>query len=213
MTFNTLFFIESSNLFVFITIFFGIIDYIFKKFRYKLFICYLLIILCLMFFYRIPMRKNRISKNYVLSPCDGTVKSIIHLPNGLTHIAIYLNIFNAHIQWAPIDGKIIEKKYKKGTFKPAHILEKSKYNERLETLIYSPLIKKHIKLVQIAGQIVRRIVNYTQTNDIIKRGQIIGMIKLSSRIDLFLPTKNIQLHIKENDQLLGNNTIIGKMII
>ncbi len=217
MSIKTLFFSESPYLFIFITIAFGIVDYVIlnyckcKSVRTRLILSYFTLIFLLVCFYRIPERINHSPSEFVVAPCDGKVMSVLHLDDGLTHIAIYLNIFDTHVQWSPIHGRVTSLAYKKGTFNFAHLLNKSKHNERLEMMIYSPLIQKHIKVVQIAGQFVRRIVNFTQQGDDVQRGDLIGMIKLSSRVDLFIPTKHIELHVRKGERIFGNQTIIGKL--
>lgn len=217
LTIKSLFFYESPYLFILITFFFGILDHICFRFykstvaRTIPVIVYIIIISLFVFFYRIPERISNSPSEFVVAPCDGKIMSILHLEDGITHIAIYLNVFDAHVQWCPLHGRVTSLAYKKGTFNFAHVLHKSKHNERLEMMIYSPFIKKHIKVVQIAGQIVRRIVNYTKHGDVVNRGDLIGMIKLSSRVDLFIPTNNIQLHIRKGDKVYGNQTIIGKL--
>ena len=147
-----------------------------------------------------------------MAPSDGVVKSVIDVNDTTTHVAIYLNIFDAHVQWSPVDGEIISVRRKEGQFHPAYLLEKSKYNERVETTIFSPYLEDEITVVQIAGQVARRIVNTKRSHDKVRRGDILGMIKLSSRVDLFLPTKKLRLLVNEGDRLLGNKTIIGEIM-
>lgn len=214
---KTLLFEESPHLVVAITILFALIDkflqsYKFISFKHRILILcfYIFLILFLMFFYRLPQRTNTIPKNYIVSPCDGKIVSILNLNNNQTHICIYLNIFDAHIQWIPTHGVITKQIYRLGTFNPAYFLEKSKFNERMETTLFSPLIRDNITIVQIAGQVARRIVNYTQKGDYVTKGDLLGMIKLSSRVDIFVPTDKINLFINVGDKVIGNKTIIGK---
>ena len=165
-----------------------------------------------MVFYRIPHRVNQYPDEFIVAPSDGVVKSVLRINKQVTHIAIYLNIFNAHVQWSPINGKVISVRYKEGRFHPAYILEKSKYNERVETTIYNPVLNDTIKIVQIAGQLARRITTYVKPGDHLIRGDLLGLIKLSSRVDIFLPSKKVNVLVKEGDRLLGNKTILGEIL-
>lgn len=165
-----------------------------------------------MVFYRIPHRVNQYPDEFIVAPSDGVVKSILRINKRVTHIAIYLNIFDAHVQWSPITGKVLSVRYKEGKFHPAYILEKSKYNERVETTIYNPTINDTIKIVQIAGQLARRITPYVEAGDHLNRGELLGIIKLSSRVDLFLPSRKVNILVKEGDRLLGNKTILGEIL-
>jgi phosphatidylserine decarboxylase len=129
--------------------------------------------------------------------------------NKLYKITIYLSIFDVHTQWFPVSGKITSITRKEGEFNLAHILEKSEYNERFTTIIQPNKIRGSVRIDQIAGQVARRIVNWSKKNTNVNRGDLLGMIKLSSRVDLYLPVNNIRLHVKKGDNVKGNETSIG----
>lgn len=86
---------------------------------------------------------------------------------------------------------------------------KATENEKLISTIQTNI--GTIKVIQIAGFIFRRISNFVNINDTINIGQPIGMIKLSSRVDIIFPKKNIKLLVKENDRLIGGITKIGRI--
>lgn len=210
---DTLLFQESPWIFVYLTISFGVLDYIFgSKRKFHLVALYLILLGSLMFMYRVPFRIHNYPKPLLVSPCDGRVMSILKINDITTHVSIYLNLLDAHVQWSPVNGVVLSTVYKKGSFNPAYMLQKSRYNERVETIIYVPSIQDEIKVVQIAGQLVRRIVNYKQKNDRIERGEILGMIKFGSRVDLFIPHNKIDLLVHVGDTVFGNKTIIGKPV-
>ena len=210
---NTLLFHESPWIFVYLTISFGVIDYILgSKRKYYLVVLYFVLLGVMMFMYRVPFRIIRYPKNLLVSPCDGRVMSILELNDITTHVAIYLNLLDSHVQWSPVNGVVLSTVHKPGTFNPAYMFHKSRYNERIETIIYVPAIDDEIKIVQIAGQLARRIVNYKEKNDRVERGELIGMIKFGSRVDLFIPHNKIDLLINVGDTVFGNKTIIGKPI-
>jgi phosphatidylserine decarboxylase len=129
--------------------------------------------------------------------------------NKLYKITIYLSIFDVHTQWFPVSGKITSITRKEGEFNLAHILEKSEYNERFTTIIQPNKIRGSVRIDQIAGQVARRIVNWSKKNTNVNRGDLLGMIKLSSRVDLYLPVNNVRLHVKKGDNVKGNETSIG----
>lgn len=211
---NTLLFHESPWIFVYLTISFGVIDYILgSKRKYYLVVLYFVLLGVMMFMYRVPFRINRYPKNLLVSPCDGRVMSILELNDITTHVAIYLNLLDSHVQWSPVNGVVLSTVHKPGTFNPAYMFHKSRYNERIETIIYVPAIDDEIKIVQIAGQLARRIVNYKDKNDLVERGELIGMIKFGSRVDLFIPHNKIDLLINVGDTVFGNKTIIGRPVL
>jgi phosphatidylserine decarboxylase len=213
---TTLLFNESPILFVIVSVIFGIIDFIFRRTNIMhpkhTFIIYVVVIALFMYFYRVPTRFNTYPNNLMVSPCDGKVMSILRINSSTTHIAIYLNLLDAHVQWCPVSGEVLSIVRKQGRFNPAYMLNKSKYNERVETMIYVPFIDDNIKLVQIAGQLCRRIVTYINEEEEFDRGDLFGMIKFGSRVDLFVPHHKVKLLIHVGDRVIGNKTIIGKLL-
>jgi phosphatidylserine decarboxylase len=206
---ETLLFKESPLLFVVVTVFFGLIEIFLKKKKLYIFVVYTIFLLFLMYFYRFPVRENKYPSNIMVSPCDGKVVHIQKINSVTTHIAVFLNIFDCHVQWCPISGIVQSVKHKEGRFHPAYMLQKSKYNERTESIIFLPQINDEIKIVQIAGQVARRIVTDVTQKERVRRGDRYGMIKLGSRVDLFIPHDKIKLLINIGDRLLGNKTVLG----
>ena len=49
-----------------------------------------------------------------------------------------------------------------------------------------------MKIIQIAGTLARRIVPYIKEGDKLKKGDKIGIIRLGSRVDIYLPSKKIK---------------------
>lgn len=212
---NSLLIHESPFLFVGVTIMFGVIHLIVSQLkntyiRYVL-AMYIVTIAMLLYTYRVPIRTNRYPENYMISPCDGKIMSIFKINKITTHVAIYLNMFDAHVQWCPVDGTVISSTRRKGTFHPAYMLQKSRYNERVETIIYNPFIDDEIKIVQIAGQMARRIANFVHPEDTFERGELFGMIKFGSRVDIFFPHDKVDLLVHVGDRVIGNKTIFGKL--
>ena len=172
---------------------------------------FIIIFLLLLYFYRFPDRENltQLDENTVVSPADGRIQSIQKLENGYTRIVIFLNIFDVHTQWSPVSGEIENIEYKEGTFHPAFMLKKSELNERCVTTIKHPLGIIYVR--QIAGLIARRIVNWFKKNQSVERGEPMGMIKLSSRVDVDLPPKT-KIVVKEGDYVYGNKSKLADLI-
>lgn len=203
---KTLLFKESIEIVIFIFV----IMVIFRQYNIVFILCIVLLGL-LTYFYRLPKRfKPDFNDSMITAPSDGTILKISKVKDGMTKITIYLSILNVHTQWYPVNGLIRNIIYKKGEFNLAHILEKSDFNERMSTIIQHK--RGIVRVDQIAGQIARRIVNKSISNTYIKRGNLMGMIKLSSRVDIYLPTKKVKIFIQEGDTLLGKLTPIAKWI-
>jgi phosphatidylserine decarboxylase len=65
-----------------------------------------------------------------------------------------------------------------------------------------------ILLVQIAGFVARRIVCYVKAGEYLNRGQIFGMIRFGSRVDLYLPL-DIRPIVRVGQHIKGGESIIG----
>lgn len=154
---------------------------------------FVLALFCL-YFFRDPDR--RIPDGPVaVSPADGKVVHIRPV-DGTTRISIFLNIFDVHVNRAPIGGKITKVEYNKGKFLVASGEVASSENERNVVTIKGD--GTTVKFSQIAGLIARRIVCYKKTGDSIGKGERIGLIKFGSRVDVFLgPEWDLAVQIGE----------------
>ncbi|MFO7743936.1 MAG: phosphatidylserine decarboxylase, partial [Psychroflexus sp.] len=65
------------------------------------------------------------------------------------------------------------------------------------------------KIVQIAGTLARRIVPYVKKGEDIKKGDRIGIIRLGSRVDIYLPKNKIKkINVEVGDKIkAGEDTI------
>jgi phosphatidylserine decarboxylase len=154
-------------------------------------------------FFRSPDRTPQLKGegNVIHSPADGLVMKMDKDLNGNHVVCIYLSIADVHVQYSPADCTILAQRYKKGQFNIAYIMEKSQYNERLETDL---LLENGDKLivVQIAGQIAQRIVSFVKPGDVLSTGCRLGMIQFGSRVDIHIPKKYV-LTVKEGDRVVA----------
>lgn len=133
---------------------------------------------------------NRPEKQIMICPCDGKVLDVVmHIEQGYVQIAIFLNVHNVHVQYVPCFGRVLSVLHKDGEFHPAYMFQKSALNERTETIIDSPDFGQ-IKVVQIAGLVARRIVSFLDSGQAVIQGQPLGLIKLGSRVDVWIPLQN-----------------------
>jgi phosphatidylserine decarboxylase len=141
--------------------------------------------------------------NTIVSPAQGRIMAIRKNAT-TTQISIFLSPLDVHVQYAPTAGKMIEQAYKQGEFNSANFFEKSQYNERLESTFmtaYGP-----IKVTQIAGQLARRIVSFLEPNQQVRAGEPIGLIKLGSRVDVFIPNTGVPV-VNEGDRVFVGDVI------
>ncbi|MEU6742953.1 phosphatidylserine decarboxylase [Streptosporangium sandarakinum] len=136
----------------------------------------------MLWFFRDPDRVPGTAR--VLSPADGVVQSIDPWPDGRTRVAIFMSPLNVHVNRAPLAGTVTSVEHVPGGFLPAFNKD-SDSNERVVWHLDTEL--GDIELVQIAGAVARRIVPYLAAGAKVARGERIGLIRLGSRVDVYLP--------------------------
>ena len=168
------------------------------------------------YFFRDPERVSINDDNYLVSPADGLVVQVeeVEGPKELslegkkfTKVAIFMNIFDCHVNRTPCDGKISEILYKPGKFLNASLDKASEDNERNYYKITNNQ-GQDIIVVQIAGLIARRIVCETSKDQDLKQGDRIGMIRFGSRVDVYFD--NYTSLVKVNQKTVAGETLIAK---
>lgn len=169
----------------------------------------LLFLFCLNFF-RDPNRIMPHGERIIVSPADGKIIRIEKLHDeeiGESFVvSIFLNIFNVHANWMPLDGDFLDLKYSKGKFLLAFNHKACDENERNIIKIKTEI--GTIKIVQIAGLLARRILCYAKKGNSMIIGERLGFMRFGSRIDLTISSK-VNLKIKEGQKVVGKKTIIG----
>jgi phosphatidylserine decarboxylase len=108
-----------------------------------------------------------------------------------------MSVFNVHVNLAPFTGTCLDKIYNKGLFISANKPKASLENEQCALLFENEKGQK-IVVVQIAGIIARRIVTYTKPQDKVKAGDIIGLIRFGSRLDIYSQQElNLAVHLHQ----------------
>jgi phosphatidylserine decarboxylase len=136
----------------------------------------------MLWFFRDPERTPGTGR--ILSPADGVVQSIDPWPDGRTRVAIFMSPLDVHVNRAPLAGTVTSMEHKSGGFLPAFNKD-SDTNERVVWHLDTAL--GDIELVQIAGAVARRIVPYVTVGTKVGRAERIGLIRLGSRVDVYLP--------------------------
>ncbi|MBI4835334.1 MAG: phosphatidylserine decarboxylase [Planctomycetes bacterium] len=125
-------------------------------------------------------------------------------------MAIFLSVFNVHINRAPLEGKVEWTDYRKGKFLVASVPEASSENESNAIGMVAGSVRMLVR--QVSGILARRIVCAVKPGDAVRKGQRIGMIKFGSRTELFIPKKNVEsVVVKVKDKVKGAKTIMAKV--
>ena len=164
-------------------------------------------------FFRFPNRVIILDDNTILAPADGKIVVIEeteepeYFQGRRLQVSIFMNIFNVHINWFPVNGVIKYFKYHKGNFAAAYLPKSSTQNERTSIAIECKN-GQTILMRQIAGAMARRIVSYAPVGGKARQDQHAGFIKFGSRVDLFLPL-DTHIDVKLGQKTVGSQTIIG----
>lgn len=167
------------------------------------------------YFFRDPIRITPQREGLVISPADGRISQIasalpppeLNLPaEPMTRISIFMNVFDCHVNRAPISGRIIKMAYTPGLFLNAELDKASEDNERNALAIETPA--GTVGVVQIAGLIARRIVPFVKEGDAIATGERFGLIRFGSRVDVYLPTSVIPL-VGEGQTAVAGETVLA----
>jgi len=142
-------------------------------------------------FFRDPDRAAPAEPGIAVAPADGVVCKMGEAVDPLSGetrrvVCIFMNVFNVHVNRAPIDGTVSEVRYIPGKFFNASLDKASTDNER-NALGIADADGGRWTVVQIAGLIARRIVCKAAVGDTVARGMRYGMIKFGSRLDVYLP--------------------------
>ena len=170
-------------------------------------------LLLIVYFFRVPNRKIKTSKNVVFAPCDGKIVQIREVEETEFFkqkkilFLIFMSPLNVHSNHYPIDGNVVYTKYHPGKFLVAWNPKSSTKNERSSVVIENTKISVLVR--QIAGALARRIVTYSKRNEQVTSGEELGFIKFGSRVDLYLPLST-EINVKLNERVKAKISIIAK---
>ena len=163
-------------------------------------------VFCILVFFLIFFRDpERTIAQGIVAPADGKIRDI-KLENHRYLISTFMEVNNVHVNRMPLDGRITKMTHFPGYHLRAWKKE-SDLNERVVIIIDTAL--GEVTVVQIAGLIARRIYPYIKEGEMLKKGDRIGIIRLGSRVDVFLPAEKIQsIQVKIGDPVkAGQDTI------
>src|SRR4051812_25001848 len=163
-----------------------------------------------LWFFRDPERPIPQEPGAIVSPADGKVTAVANLvQDGVIRqrISIFLNVFDVHVNRAPIAGAITEVEYRRGRFGNAMGAISADENE--QNIVTMEGEGQRVVFKQIAGLLARRIVFTPKPGDRLARGQRVGMIKFGSRVDVLLEAGS-EVAVKIGDRVRGGSSVIAR---
>jgi phosphatidylserine decarboxylase len=174
--------------------------------------------------FRDPERVVPQSDAVIIAPADGTVLQIAEvepplelqiddgsgvpgLPAGaVTRVSIMMRVSDVYINRTPVGGTVRRLVYIPGRFNSAEQGNASDENERQHILVERN-DGLRVGFTQIAGQFARWIETFVKPGDILAKGQRVGMIRLGSRVDVYLPAGT------DARVMVGQGVIAGETVI
>ena len=167
-------------------------------------------------FFRDPERVTPVGPGFVMSPADGRIEPIVSVPPppelGLgpeprTRISVFMNVFDCHVNRAPVSGKIVRIAYSPGKFFNADLDKASEFNER-NGLLIETTSGQQVAVVQIAGLVARRILCWRRELQLVEAGERFGMIRFGSRLDVYLPD-DATVDVLPGQRAIGGETVLA----
>ncbi|MBZ0157732.1 MAG: phosphatidylserine decarboxylase family protein [Alphaproteobacteria bacterium] len=166
------------------------------------------------YFFRDPERSIPGGEEAFVSPADGRIIQIRpveeaqYLKGRAVEISIFMSPLNVHVNRAPCDGVVEAVVHSPGKFLSAFKPEASLCNENIVMLLKGKECRVLVR--QVAGAIARRAVCRVRAGHSLKKGERYGIIKFSSRLDVFLP-ENTVITVQVGDKVRAGETILGHL--
>ena len=195
--------------------------------------CYML------YFFRDPQRISPSDPSVIVAGADGVVMSIKeiredeYLKTDAVRISIFLSLLDVHVNRAPIAGNIAFLGYFPGKRYFTFQEKSSEFNQHnsilIEGLPASPLRHSAMQgqaggaigdqgprttrclVNQIVGPVARRVVYWLKLNQMVQKGDRIGMMKFGSRLDMIFPKADVNVVVKPGDRVQAGLTVVATM--
>lgn len=163
-------------------------------------------------FFRDPPRDIPKGAGIMLAPADGRILEVSATTEErvgpCTKIAIFMSVFNVHVNRVPVSGEVIDKIYKPGAFHVASLGKKTEANERMTLYIKNWL--GIFRVDQVAGLVARRIHCWPQIGESVNQGERFGLIRFGSLLECFIPA-GVQVIARKGDRVYAGQTILGRV--
>ena len=166
-------------------------------------------------FFRNPRRPVPGGEDRVLAPADGRVVEVARLedPGGFVgpawRIAIFLSIFDVHVQRVPVSAKVRAVRQTGTRFLAAFNPRASDRNVQTRVDLETDSGMR-LGVVQITGLIARRILCHAEAGAALVRGEPYGLICYGSRVELYLP-EGATVRVGPGDRVRAGETVVAEV--
>lgn len=173
------------------------------------------IIAFMVYFFRDPERAIQAAPGEIVSGADGWIRQIESHPahpglqTDAVRISTFLTPFDVHVNRSPLSGKVTALGYTPGRHFLTIRKESSEYNEHSSILIENGSFRCLVK--QIVGPLVRRVVYWLHEGQELRTGDRIGIMKFGSRLDVYLPSAEVEVLVGRGDRVFAGRTVIARL--
>lgn len=168
----------------------------------------------ILLFFRNPRRAFDGPPDVILAAADGRILRVDEIEDPAIgdepqqRIVTFLSVFNVHVQRCPVGGEVVSSRYHEGAKVAAFRPDAGEVNQQQLTIIRTPEGER-IGIRQIAGLVARRVVGYLDTGARVERGDLLGVIKFGSRVDLLLPP-GYRIEVAPGDRVRAGRTPMAR---
>jgi phosphatidylserine decarboxylase len=164
-------------------------------------------------FFRNPEREIPVGDGIVVSPADGRIIDVAEIEvapgEKKLRIAIFLSVFNVHVNRAPLAGRVVAIERTGAKFLAAFDPDAEALNVRLDVTLETANGVR-IRFAQITGLIARRIICHAQVGEWLDKGARYGLIRFGSRCDVVLPLGSTPRVVK-GDRVRGGSSVLAEL--
>lgn len=183
-------------------------------FSFWLALVWLLLILYTFAFFRDPERPIPSDARSVVAAADGVVVQIAEMEEDevlhrrMRRVAIFLSVFDVHVNRAPVAGRITYRTHREGLCLDARNPDCSGKNEAMTWAFENG--KTTLVVRQLTGAIARRIVAWSEVGDQLAKGERFGMIRFGSRTEVYLPL-DAEVRVQVGERVAGGRSVIAML--
>lgn len=165
--------------------------------------------------FRDPERPVPSDPQVVVAPADGkvlfvdTVWEDRFFNASARRVAISIGLLDVHVNRSPVASIVVKTEHHPGQFTAPVGSKADRINERRLWMLADEDDRRFL-VVQIAGQLTRRIVPFAQGGQRLAQGERLGMICFGSRVDLFLPLE-AQVTVAAGTRVLAGTDVVAKL--
>jgi phosphatidylserine decarboxylase len=172
------------------------------------------------FFFRNPKRMVPDRDGLVVSPASGIVQMVgevdppaeleLDPPGPRQRVSVFMSVFDCHVNRVPLAGTVRTIVYSKGKFVNATLDKASEDNERNSVVVDLHGDRGQLAFVQIAGLVARRIRCDLTKGQLVLTGEVMGLIRFGSRLDIYLPPGAAPL-VAPGQSCVSGETVIADL--